>query len=139
VFKSNIRKKKQQVFFYGLNRLENPARTGTSSNLPCGHVIKRQHNFGVAAKERFKKFSKKTLRMFQNETSFSRLRTQGPQTPGKLHELKNLYRSTKKIKHRAPVLFPKRVHERVLLSVNAARHSFVTNLLFSLQKKTINV
>jgi len=43
--------KKKQVFFYGLNRLENPARTCTSSNLPCGHVIKRQHNFGVAAKK----------------------------------------------------------------------------------------
>jgi hypothetical protein len=33
------------------------------------------------------------------------------------------------------VLFPKRVHERVLLSVNAAQHSFVTNLFFSSFKR----
>jgi cell division protein YceG involved in septum cleavage len=32
------------------------------------------------------------------------------------------------------MLFPKRVHERVLLSVNAAQHSFVTNL-FCLKKQ----
>jgi len=33
------------------------------------------------------------------------------------------------------VLFPKRVHERVLLSVNAAQHSFVTNLFCKQKKK----
>jgi len=41
----------------GLNRLENPARTCTSSNLPCGHVAIRQHNFCVAAKVRLSLFS----------------------------------------------------------------------------------
>jgi len=40
----------------GLNRLENPARTCTSSNLPCGHVAMWQHNFCVAAKVRLSLF-----------------------------------------------------------------------------------
>lgn len=40
-------------------------------------------------------------------TSFSRLRTQGPQTPGDLHELERV-KSRKKcsIKLHTPVLFP---------------------------------
>jgi hypothetical protein len=64
-----------------------------------------------------------------HETSFSRLRTQDPQTPGKLHEMTQNHSYSEKQKQKslilhAPVLFPKRVRERVFLSVNAAQHSF---------------
>jgi len=51
---NNIQTKKKQVFFDGLNRLENPARTCTSSNLPCGHVIR--DNITLASPRKCKYF-----------------------------------------------------------------------------------
>jgi hypothetical protein len=41
---------KKNKFFDGLNRLENPARTCTSSNLPCGHVIRDNITFASPRK-----------------------------------------------------------------------------------------
>jgi hypothetical protein len=43
------------------------------------------------------------------ETSFSRLRTQGPQTPGKLHEMQNARNEAENCNLRAPMLFPSKV------------------------------
>jgi len=40
------------------------------------------------------------------ETSFSRLRTQGPQTPGKLHEPSCSNTEARTVKLHTPVLFP---------------------------------
>jgi hypothetical protein len=46
----NRKTREKNKLFDGLNRLENPARTCTSSNLPCGHVARNNTTFASPRK-----------------------------------------------------------------------------------------
>jgi len=97
----------------------------------CVYIEKYMRNTHIQSNE----ISKKKKYM----TSFSRLRTQGPQTPGKLHEMiySNIHvNAVRNIIATCTSVIPwKRVLARVFLSVNAARHSSVVTCNKAYNKK----